>query len=301
MAKALQNILLITTLSFFVSTVVGQQLHKHFELTKSRGIDKIELKVSTKAGKSFLNVVDEDTPLLILGASENDVASSSFKIEKLHNTQKVDAQLTCKSHMGLNFTESVANNFFSSADQTHDIWQINLSEHQAFDLNLSYLMGEANVDLSRLPVERLKIKSASADVKLSYNEAVMNSIAMDTFFVKVNFGNIEVKDLNYALAKEIIAEVGFGTINIDCGSDWKINSRVSASVGAGNLNILLPPKEIPVIIRINNSPLCNIKMAEDFEKIGHNTFGNKAYINNPDESMEFLLDVGMGSIAFKNR
>lgn len=301
MAKALPNILLVTTLSFFVSTVVGQQLHKHFELTESRGIDKIELKISTKAGKSFLNAVDEDIPLLILGASENDVASSSFKIDKLNNIHKVDAQLTCKSHLGLNFTESVANSLFSSSDQTHDIWQINLSEHQAFGLNLNYLMGEANVDLSRLAVERLKIKSASADVKLSYNDATMNSIAMDTFFVKVNFGNIDVKDLNYALAKEIIAEVGFGTINIDCGSDWKINSRVSASVGAGNLNILLPPKEIPVIIRINNSPLCNIKMAEDFEKIGHNIFGNQAYINNPDESMEFLLDVGMGSIAFKNR
>lgn len=301
MAKALQNILLFTSLSFIASAAVGQELHKHFELKESAAIDKIELKVSTKAGKSFLNAVDDTTPLLILGASENDVAASSFKIEKLQNIQKVDAKLTCKSHMGLNFSESVANNFFSSSDQVHDIWQINLSQHKAYDLNLSYLMGDANVDLSRVAVERLKIKSASADVKLSYNEAVMNSVAMDTFFVKVNFGNIEVKDLNYALAKEIIAEVGFGVISIDCGSDWKINSRVSASVGAGNLNILLPPKEIPVIIRINSSPLCNIKMAENFEKIGHNIFGNQAYIDNPEESMEFLLDVGMGNIAFKNR
>ncbi|HET8859867.1 hypothetical protein [Marivirga sp.] len=301
MARAFQNISILTYLLLFASTAVGQELHKHFEVKESRGIDKIELKVSTKAGKSFLNAVDEDEPILILGATENDVAASSFKIEKLQNTQKVNAELTCKSHMGLNFTESVANNIFSSSDQIHDIWQINLSEHQAFDLNLSYLMGEANVDLSRLAVERLKIKSASADVKLAYSEAIMNSVAMDTFFVKVNFGNIEVKDLNYALAKEIIAEVGFGTISIDCGSDWKINSRVSASVGAGTLNVILPPEEIPVIIRLNNSPLCNIKMAENFEKIGHNTFGNQAYINNPDESMEFLLDVGLGSIAFKNR
>jgi hypothetical protein len=203
--------------------------------------------------------------------------------------------------MGLNFTESVANSFFSSPDQPHDIWQINLSEHQTFDLNLSYLTGEANVDLSKLAVQRLKIKSASADVKLSYKEATMNRVAMDTFFVKVNFGNIEVKDLNYALAKEIIAEVGFGTISIDCGQDWKMNSRVTASVGAGNLNVMLPPKEIPVIIRINNSPLCNIKMAKNFEKIGHNIFGNQAYVDNPDESMEFLLDVGMGGIVFVNR
>ena len=301
MAKALQNILLITAILCSTTTVVGQQLHKYFETKESPGTEKVELSISTKAGKSFLNAVDGNVPLLILGASENDVAASTFKIEKDHRIQKVKAELACKSHMGLNFTESVANSFFASSDQPHDMWQINLSEHQTFDLNLSYLMGEANVDLSRLAVEQLKIRSASADVKLSYSEAIMNTVAMDTFFVKVNFGNIEVKDLNYALAKEIIADVGFGAISIDCGSDWKMNSRVTASVGAGNLDILLPPKEIPILIRINNSPLCNIKMADNFEKIGHNTFGNKAYVYNPGESMEFVLDVGMGSIVFLNR
>lgn len=284
-----------------VLPLAGQELHKHFEVAESKGIDNIELKVSTKAGKSFLNAVDDNTRVKILGASENDLATSTFKITKENNTQKLDVHLTCKSHLGLNFSEAVANSFFSSSDKVHDIWQINLSEYQAFDLDLNYLMGDANVDLSRLAIKRLKINSGSADVKVSYADKMMNSVAMDTFFVKVNFGSIEVQDLNYALAKDIIAEVGFGSISIDCGTDWRINSRVNASVGAGNLNIILPPNEIPVIIRIQNSPLCNIKMAPNFEKIGHNAFGNKAYRNNPDDSMEFILDVGLGSIAFKNR
>jgi hypothetical protein len=291
----------LLAIPFLTFPVLGQELHKHFELTESRGIDKIELKVSTKAGKSFLNSVNTEEPILILGASENDVAASSFSMLKENNTQKVDAQLTCKSHLGLNFTESVANSLFSSNEQMHDVWQINLSEHQSFDLDLNYLMGEANVDLSRLAVESLKINSASADVKVSYAEKQMNSIAMDTFFVKVNFGSITVEDLNCALAKDIIAEVGFGSISIDCGNDWRMNSRINASVGAGNLNIILPPDDLPVVIRINNSPLCNIKMAPNFEKIGHNTFGNSAYAEKPEEGTEFILDVGMGSIVFKNR
>ena len=301
MAKPLQNIIISTTFFFLTSTAVGQQLHKYFELSEIKGIEKIELNLSTKAGKSFLNVAEQNTPVLILGASENDVAASSFKIEKVDNIQKVDAELTCKSHLDLNYTESVANSIFTSQEELQDIWQINLSERGSYDLNLNYLMGDASVNLSGLSVQRLKINSASADVKLSYDGQVMNRVAMDTFFVKVNFGNVEVEDLSFAMAKEVIAEVGFGTISIDCGSDWKMNGRVTASVGAGNLNILLPPKEIPVIIRINKSLLCNIKMADDFEKIGHNVFGNQAYIDNPADGMEFLLDVGMGSIAFTER
>jgi hypothetical protein len=286
--------------SFLAFAALGQELHKHFEITESKGIDKIALNVSTKAGKSFLNAVDTDAPLLILGASENDVAASTFKIEKQNHTQKVDAQLTCKSHMGLNFSEAVAGSIFSSSEQTQDMWQVNLSEHIAFNLSLNYLMGEANVDLSNLAIERLKINSGSANVKLKYTNQQMNSVAMDTFFVKVNFGSIEVYDLNYAMAKDIIAEVGFGSLSIDCGSDWKLSSRVNASVGAGSMTINLPPDNIPVIIRIHDSPLCNIKMANNFKKIGHNTYGNEAYSNTPDESMEFILDVGMGSITFKN-
>jgi len=293
-------IFLFSVIFFLANVVIGQELHKHFEVSESKGFDRIDLSVSTKAGKSFLNAVDADAPVVILGASENDVAASTFKIEKFNNTQKVDAQLTCKSHLGLNFTEAVAGSIFSSSEDPHDLWQINLSEHIAFDLTLNYLMGEANVDLSRLAIQSLKINSGSADVKLSYSNQQMNNVAMDTFFVKVNFGSIEVNDLNYAMAKDIIAEVGFGALSIDCGSDWKLNSRVNASVGAGNLNIILPPNEIPVIIRIHNSPLCNIKMAENFKKIGHNAYGNQAYVNNPDESIEFILDVGMGSIAFQN-
>jgi len=301
MNRVFQFLMSFLLMALFSINLLGQELHKYFEIKHAKAIDKIDLNVSTKAGKSFLNSVDSDAPLLILGASENDVAASTFKIEEIQNTQKVDADLTCKSHMGLNFTESVAGSIFSSDEKPSDMWQLNLSEHIVFNLSLNYLMGEANVDLSRLAIERLKIKSGSADVRLRYSDKMMNSVAMDTFFVKVNFGNIYVEDLNYSMAKDVIAEVGFGNLSIDCGKDWKINSRINASVGAGNLNIILPPDELPVIIRIHDSPLCNIKMADNFKKIGHNAFSNQAYIDNPENSMEFILDVGMGSIAFKTK
>lgn len=301
MAKAFQYNILFFVSFFSAFTVVGQELNKHFEIRESKGVDKLDLRISTKTGRSFLNAVDADAPMVILGASENDVAASTFKIERDGQVQQVDAQLLSKNQLGLNFTEAIAGSFFSSSSQFVDTWKINLSEHLIFRLSLDYLMGNADIDLSRLTVDRLKINSASADVNVGFSDPIMNGVVMDTFFVKVNFGNILVTDLNYAMAKEIIAEVGFGSISLDCGNSWNLNSKINAYVGAGSLNIALPADDIPVIIRINSSPLCNIKMAKNFEKIGHNVFGNQAYIDNPDEGMEFFLDVGMGSIVFTSR
>ena len=300
MSKFFSIIILLFGFKISDTAAYSQQLHKHFELNEAKAIEKIDLKVSTKAGKSFVNAVNSNKPVEILGASENDVAASTFKIDSYNQTQKIEANLTCKSHMGVNLTEAVANSFFNNKTYNNDLWQLNLSEHIPFNLNLSYMVGDASIDLSRLAIERLKISSGSADVNLHYSDNSMNTVAMDTFFVKVNFGSINVSQLSHTMAKEIITEVSFGSIRIDCGDDWKIKSRINAFVGAGNMHIILPPSSTPVIIRLKDSPLCNIKMAADFEKIGYNAYGNAAYQLNPDAGLEFLLDVGMGSIVFKN-
>lgn len=75
---------------------------------------------------------------------------------------------------------------------------------------------------------------------MKYSNQQANAVAMDTFFIKVNMGTIDVEDLDLATAKEIIAEVGFGSINLDCGNHWKMNSHINASVGAGSMVITLP-------------------------------------------------------------
>src|SRR5690554_2859650 len=117
MAKAFQYNILFFVGFFSALTAVGQELNKHFEIRESNGVDKIDLKISTNTGKSFLNAVDADAPMVILGSSANDVAASTFRIEREGQTQQLDAQLMCKNHIGLNFTEAIAGSLFSSPTQ----------------------------------------------------------------------------------------------------------------------------------------------------------------------------------------
>ncbi len=288
----------------FTGTFSGysQALYKHFEVRHQKGVNKVDLHLTTKAGASQINAFDDLHPVFIYGGNENDIATSSFKMEvNSDRTQSINATLACKDHAGDNFSEALAANIFSSESTGKDLWQVYLSRNTSFDLDLTYLVGSSQIDLSGLAVEKLKIHSGSADVFVKYSDEQPNFVAMDTFFIKVNLGNIDVKNLDLITAKEIIAEVGFGSINLECGSSWKMNSRVNASVGAGSMDIVLPEPEVPVLIRLNDSPLCRVKMAPGFQKVGHNTYGNEAYRLDKTNSIEFSLDVGMGSISFLDK
>ncbi|MBK6265433.1 hypothetical protein JKA74_10330 [Marivirga sp. S37H4] len=276
----------------------GQEFHKHFEVAESQGTEKMFLTLSSNEGVSYLKSVRSGKPLEIYGGIENDLATNSFKVQELGNTKYVEANLTCKDHVGIDFTKTLTSSLFSDNSSSKEKWQINLSESINYDLNLSYLMGSAEIDLSGLAVERLKINSGSADVLVNYSEESMNSVAMDTFFVKVNLGDITIENLHLSLAKEVIAEVGFGSIYLNCGETWNTNSNITASVGAGSMIIQLPPDDVPVLIRIKNSALCHIKLAKGFEKIGHNVYGNSSYLKSSNNFLEFSIDVGMGSISF---
>ncbi len=299
----ISKIISVAIASFLVSFNSGftQELHKHFEVKESAHTEKLSLTVSTKAGNSYLNGVNADKHLEIWGGNEKDMAASTFKIQNFKNIKKVDANLTCKDHVGVNFTEALARNIFTDNNASNDIWQLNLSENVSFDLDLHYLIGSAKIDLSRLSIENLRINSGSADVHVNYSDGEMNSVAMDTFFVKVNLGKITIDNLDLAMADEIIAEVGFGSIALDCGTKWKMNSKVTASVGAGSMTILLPPVNKAVLIKINDSALCHIKLSKNFDKIGHNVYANAAYQKEHSKYLEFSLDVGMGSISFIDR
>ncbi len=294
----MRNKLFSVCLLFCCFNSFGQEFYKHFEVVKSEGLEKLSLKVSSKEGESYLNSVKSENPLEIYGIVANDLALSTFSIHGNSNHKYVKANLTCRDDAKINFTEALVNSLFTEDTEQKEIWQLKLAENISFDLDLNYLMGSANIDLSRLAVERLNITSGSADIFVNYSDPTINSVRMDTFSVKVNLGDITIENLNLTNAKEVIAEVGFGSIFLNCGEDWKNISKVNATVGAGRMIIQLPPSEVPVLIRIKNSALCHIKMPRRYEKISENVYSNNSFAENSNDVLELTVDVGMGSISF---
>jgi hypothetical protein len=155
------------------------------------------------------------------------------------------------------------------------------------------------VDLSGLPIEKLKIRTGNADVKVEYQDSSPNLVVMDTLFVRVDMGSLNISRINHANAKNVIADVVFGGLFLDYSQMPEIPSQITASVGAGNLVIGLPHSaQIPVKIVIRNSPLCHVKMPDNFSRIEKNVFVNEFYSSGSENSLLFDLDVAVGHINF---
>jgi hypothetical protein len=168
---------------------------------------------------------------------------------------------------------------FGSDDRPSEkFWKVYLTESTPYSLNLDYGLGNANIDLSGLSVEKLKINTGSADVNITYGTGIENKVTMDTFFIKVDMGNMY----------------------LDFSDKPTTSNHIIGSVGAGNLTIQLPDDEVPVVVKINDSWLCSLNLSKSLKKVGNNKFANASYSKNAKNALNFDLDVSMGKIIFKD-
>ena len=122
---------------------------------------------------------------------------------------------------------------------------------------------------------------------------------MDTFLIRVDLGSFEAKNLHLCQSSNIITDVGFGKVKMDFGDAQHINTNVSATVGAGKLEVILPQENMPIRINVNDSPLCNIKIPKGYERIEENVFASPEFPDNPSDGINFSIDVAVGNIIFK--
>src|SRR5690606_34607019 len=150
----------------------------------------------------------------IFGNPESEKVTPTFNTWIHNGIQQVTFNLEENKpvSIGKKLSYSVFNEQTNAEDKK---WHNYISELKPIFLNLNYGIGEADVDLSGLSIKKLKINTGSADVNVSYLSGKMNKIEMDTFMVAVDMGTLNVGKVNLSRAKNIIADVGFGSLTLD--------------------------------------------------------------------------------------
>jgi len=283
-----------TTFSF-------SQIKKQFSVDQDKKVEKVDLNFKVNSGQCFFKAGKTDDFLNVYSNQDFDSYSHSFDKAIKNKTCFVNLDLEDNKSEGL--SQAISYRMFGKSAETNEkLWKVYLSREAVYDLNLNYGIGHANIDLSGLSIETLKIFTGSADVEIDYEDInKSNSVEMDTFYVKVDLGTVAVRKVNLSKSKNVIADIGFGNLLLDFSDKPQTSSNITSSVGAGNLLILLPPDETPVKVKVSNSWLCKVKLTKSFNSIGNNTFVNKAYKENAKNLITFDLDVSMGSIEFKEQ
>jgi hypothetical protein len=254
--------------------------------------------LKAKKGNCFIRPGQNDELLNIYSNQGVEEYSHSFSNEVKGQTCMVKLSLDQEDDRGVG--KKITYRVFGGDENPHQkFWKVYLAENIPYSLNLDYGLGNANVDLAGLSVSKLKINTGSADVNVLYSSDEKNKVDMDTFFIKIDMGSLTARRLNNTRTKCVVADVGFGNMLLDFGNESNMSRKVKCSVGAGNMIVVLPNEDVPVIVKVSDSWLCSVQLTHGLKKIGDNTFANDAYKKNNKDVLSFDLDVSMGKIVFK--
>jgi hypothetical protein len=275
------------------------QIKKQFTVEDTQSCENIKLCLKANSGNCFIKPSQNPEILNVFSNQAENSYSHNFRKEIKGKTCEVLLNLEETQSEGLG--QTISTRFFGASEKpvSDKLWKMYLTQSKPYFLELTYGVGNANVDLSGLAIKKLKINTGSADVNVGYSSALENQIDMDTFFVKVDLGSLNVKNINLSRTRNVVADVGFGNMTLDFSNKPLVSNRIKGSVGAGNLMIVLPNEETPVLVKIKDSWLCSVKMPSNLKKVSDNTFANAAYRKDAKNALVFDLDVSMGNIIFK--
>ncbi|HYI78428.1 MAG TPA: hypothetical protein VEW65_12475 [Chryseolinea sp.] len=289
----------LTSCGVVIAGLAFGQLKKQFTVEDVPSCENIRLSLKANSGNCFIKP-SQNTEIL-------NVFSNQTETSYAHNFRKEVKGKTCEVLLNLEedqaegISQTISTRFFGASDKPvgDKLWKMYLTDTKPYFLELHYGIGNANIDLSGLAIKNLKVNTGSADVNVGYYSSLENQIDMDTFFVKVDLGSVNVKNLNMSRTRNMIADVGFGNMTLDFRSKPLVSNKIKGSVGAGNLTILLPSNDTPMLVKIKDSWLCSVRIPEQFKKVSENVFANAAYTKDAKNSLMFDLDVSMGNIIFK--
>jgi hypothetical protein len=276
------------------------QIKKQFSVEGHDEVDQIHLNFRVNNGICSIKAGEGEEAVTIYSNQDYNDYDHSFNKSINGNICSIDLDLQDKNGQG--FTQSISRSVFGDRkDFSGKIWRVYLNQEKEYHLNLQYGLGRADIDLSGISVKNFNVQTASADIHVGYFSGVRNTIPMDTFNVKVDMGTIVVKKLNMARSKFVNADIGFGDLMLDLTGEPLEEGTIHGSVGAGNLFILLPEDQTPMIVHVHDSWLCKVKLSKGFRSIGNNTFVNESYAEDAENLLSFYLDVSMGNIVFREK
>lgn len=289
----------VTVWGIAIAGLANGQMKRQFTVENSPSCQRVNLALKANSGDCFIKAGHNSELLNVFSNQDQSSYAHQYRKEIVNNACNI--YLNFENTNSQSISQTISTRMFGAANTVDNkVWKMYLSDSKPYNLRLDYGVGNAQVDLSGLAIKKLQINTGSADVNIGYS-ALENKVDMDTLSVTVDLGSLHLRNLNLSRARYTSADVGFGNMTLDFSSNAPIvTNYIVGSVGAGNLTIVLPSISTPVLVTINDSWLCSVKISDRLKKIGANTFASAAYTANPEKALIFNLDVSMGSIIFKD-
>ncbi|WP_186753943.1 hypothetical protein [Echinicola salinicaeni] len=296
----LNKLCLILILSSCYCLAVKAQIIKEFNVEEQQDVDLVRLDFSSYKGVSQIKKMYSSDPILIHThlSKVNILPEFNYEI----NDRVLHASLSHHNVENDGFGKGLSSKLFANSEGDFDhTWEVGLSANYAYDMDFHFGIGKAHLDLSGLNIKKCKVKTATADVDLHYMEDAINGVEMDTLMVKINMGTVKGVNIAFAKADQMIFDVNYGKVDLNFKEDFDILKpcNISATVGAGSVNIVLPSSRYPYIVKIKSTAMCRTSVPSYLSSIDKETYASKGYHEDAENIMTFEIDVSVGSLTLK--
>lgn len=274
----------------------NSQLVREFRVSEKSGFDLVHLGFTSYKSVTKLKRVKSADPIYIHGHLTKTNILPIFTHQVRDNV--LETSLIHRNVESENLGKSLASKLLSSSATSFDhSWDLGLTSNFLYDMDFTLGTGVANFDLANLPIAQMKIKSSSADVLIHYSSKDPNQVQMDTLLVTVNIGSVGISSANFTNAKTMIFEVNYGSIDLNFSEGMSSKCSVIAAVGAGKLNLTLPPDSFPIKLKMNTTAMCRTNLPKYLRALDANTYVTKGYRASDPRLLELTVDVGVGSLS----
>ena len=133
--------------------------------------------------------------------------------------------------------EQKVNGSIPIGDNIINDWELKLGK-DPLDLTVEAGAYEGNIDLTGLPVVRLKVTDGASQTNLSFTAP--NPVRMDSLTYETGASNVSLEGLGYSDADVVNFSGGAGNFTLDFSGQLKRDMKVYVDGGLGNITISVP-------------------------------------------------------------
>lgn len=159
------------------------------------------------------------------------------------------------------------------------------------ELDLAFGAGEAELDLTGLPVRELEVSTGASESMLRIDEVNPERMGLASF--KVGVADFRVEGLGNLAAEEVRLTAGLGSVTLGLDGEWPVDARLILEMGLGALS-LRAPEDLGVQVRAGSNFLASLDL-EGLEKQGDDVH-RSANWERAERRIDVEVSAALGSI-----
>lgn len=116
--------------------------------------------------------------------------------------------------------------------------RLELGRGVPLDLSLEFGAAKANVDLTGLDVERLRVATGASETQLHISEP--NAVVCELVDLDVGAASFQAHGLGNLNARHLEFSGGVGDVTLDFSGEWRSNMTADVHMGLGSLTLRVP-------------------------------------------------------------